>query len=232
MRGTSTNDALVRAAIGWDIRNWSRALPFWQRQIDIHKPRHALAIGERGGGLSLWLASQGIEVLCTDLRVSLEPARAIHERFGVGGLVTYENLDASAIAHPDRSFDLVVFKSVIGALHTKERQMQAIGEMHRVLTPGGLLLFAENLVGSRLHTLLRSRFVPWEGGWRYIQLEHDRDLFAAFGEVELETWGVFGLLGRNEAQRDLLGRIDSRVAPRVPSAWRYILFGACLKRDV
>ena len=232
MRGTPANDAWVRAAIEWDVRNWSRVLPFWQRHIDIHKPRHALAIGERGGGLSLWLASQGIDVVCTDLNASFEAARELHEQFGVSKLVRYEEQDATAITHADRSFDLVIFKSVIGALHTKERQMQAIREMHRILTPGGLLLFAENLVGSRLHTRLRSRFVPWEGEWRYVHLEHDRDLFGAFDEVELETWGVFGLLGRKEPQRDLLGRLDSWVSPRVPPAWRYILFAACLKRHV
>ena len=62
MRGRYADDALVAAAIGWDVRNWSRAIPLWQRQIDIRRPRNALAIGERGGGLSLWLASQGIEV--------------------------------------------------------------------------------------------------------------------------------------------------------------------------
>lgn len=231
MRGTSANDALMRAVIGWDIRNWSRVLPMWQRQIDIHRPRRALAIGERNGGLSLWLASQGVEVLCTDLGVSLEPARAMHRRYGVGGLVTYQNLDATDIAHADHTFDLVVFKSVLGALHTKDRQLQAMGEIHRVLTPGGLLLFAENLVGSPLHTLLRSRFVPWERGWRYLRIEHDRDLFSAFDMVELETWGALGLLGRNEGQRDLLARIDSRLAPHLPSAWRYILFGVCLKSD-
>jgi SAM-dependent methyltransferase len=231
MRGTSANDARIRAVIGWDVRNWARALPFWQRQIDLHRPRRALAIGERGGGLSLWLATQGIQVVCTDLGSSFERARELHERYGVSDLVTYEELDATAIARPDQSFDLVVFKSVIGALRTKERQEQAIGEMHRVLRPNGLLLFAENLVGSRLHAQMRSRFVPWEQAWRYIRLREVRELLAVFDTLELKTWGVVGLLGRTERQRDLLGRIDSLASPRVPPAWRYILFAACLKRD-
>lgn len=145
------------------------------------------------------------------------PGRLSRARSGIASAVrrcdsvAHENQDAIAIAHSDRSFDLVIFKSVIGALQTKERQMQAICEMHRVLTPGGVLLMAENLVGSRLHAILRSRFVPWEHRSRYIDLEDDGDLFALFDEVELETWGFFGLLGRTEAQRELLGRIDSLV---------------------
>ena len=140
----SGHEGLVRETIGWDVRNWSRALPFWQLRIDAHRPRRALAIGDRGGGLSLWLASQGIEVLCTDLEVPAAPARRLHERFGVGSLVRYGAEDATALSLADRSFDLVIFKSVIGALRTKDRQRQAIDEMGRVLVPGGLLLFAEN----------------------------------------------------------------------------------------
>ncbi len=231
MSGKSADDAFERTVVGWDVRNWSRALPFWQRHIDRHEPRRALAIGERDGGLSLWLASQGIEVVCTDLDGTFEAARRTHEQFGVGQLITYGAVDATAIAHPARSFDLVIFKSVIGALQTKERQVEAINEMHRILRPGGILLFAENLVGTRLHRWLRSRFVRWGQRWRYLDLERDRDLFAAFDEVELETWGLAALLGRDEAQRDRLGRVDAWLSPRVPSTWRYILFGACRKRD-
>ena len=231
MSATPTDEPLIHAAIGWEVRNWSRALPFWQRHLDRGQPRRALALGERGGGLSLWLASQGIEVTCTDLDASLDPARDLHERFGVGALVTYENQDATAISHPDGTFDVVVFKSVIGALQTKERQLQAISEMHRVLAPGGLLFFAENLVGSQLHVRLRRRFVRWERSWRYIDLAGDMDLFDAFDEVEFETWGFFGALGRSERQRDLLGRIDAVVVPHVAAASRYIVFGACHKGD-
>ena len=166
MGGTSADDALVRAAIVWDVRNWSRALSFWEPNLAGSMPRSALAIGERGGGLSLWLAMRGIHVVCTDLGVSLEPAMALHRRYGVSDLVTYADLDVTSMSYPDGSFDIIVFKSVLGALATKERQVRAMREIHRVLRPGGTLLFAENLVGSRLHTWLRSRFVPWDS-WRY-----------------------------------------------------------------
>jgi len=229
MGGRSGDDALVRAVIAWDVRNWSRALPFWQPHLLAAAPKTALAIGERGGGLSLWLASQGIQVACTDLGVSLEPARALHRRYGVSDLVTYADLDVTSMDYPDGSFDLVVFKSVLGALATKERQIQAIAEIHRVLRPGGTLLFAENLVGSRLHVWLRSRFVPWDATWRYIDLDVDSDLLDAFGAVDFQTWGVLGLFGRSEAQRDLFARVDERFTRWVPSGWRYILFGVCVR---
>jgi SAM-dependent methyltransferase len=228
MRGSSADDPVIRAVMGWDVRNWSRALPLWQRHIDANPPHTALAIGEHDGGLSLWLARQGFEVICSDLEEPLDAARALHARYGVGASVTYESVDVTSIAHPDESLDLVIFKSVIGALRSKPRQVQAITEIHRVLRPGGLLLFAENLSGSWLHRQLRSRFVAWHD-WRYIDLARDLDLFDGFDEIELETWGLFGALGRSERQRDFLGRIDAAVVPHVPAAWRYIVFGACRK---
>jgi SAM-dependent methyltransferase len=229
MRRARADDAIIRDVIEWDVRNWSRALSFWQRYLTGDAPRIALAIGERGGGLSLWLASQGIRVVCTDFGVSLEPAKDLHRRHDVSPLVTYADLDVTSIDYPDASFDIVVFKSVLGALRTKERQVQAMNEIRRVLRPGGTLLFAENLVGSRLHAWLRSRFVPWDANWRYLDLQGDRDLFDGFGAVEFRTWGVLGLFGRSETQRDLIGLIDDRLSPLVPAGWRYIVFGACVR---
>jgi SAM-dependent methyltransferase len=227
MGRSSADDALVHSVIVWDVRNWSRALPFWRSHLAAHA-QTALAIGERGGGLSLWLATQGIHVVCTDLGVSFEPAMALHRQYGVTDLVTYADLDATSIDFPDASFDIVIFKSVLGALETRDRQIQAIGEIHRVLRPGGSLLFAENLVGSRLHVSLRRRFVAWDR-WRYLDLDRDRDLFDGFAAVEFQTWGLLGLFGRNESQRDLLARIDALITRWVPARWRYILFGACIR---
>jgi hypothetical protein len=76
--------------------------------------------------------------------------------------------------------------------------------------------------------LLRKRFVAWDR-WRYLDLVDDRDLFDRFEGVDLRTWGVVGLFGRNEAQRDLLARIDDRLSRWVPDRWRYIVFGACTR---
>lgn len=220
---------LTREIIQWDVRTWRRALPSWQRSIDAHKPQRALAIGERDGGLSLWLALQGIDVLCTDRRDLPAGTRALHQRHGVSDRIAYDQQDATAIALPDASFDVVVFKSVIGALRTKERQSQALREMHRVLKHGGVLLFAENMAGTLLHAWLRKRFVTWDSYWRYLRLPEDRDLFTPFARVDLHTTGLLANFGRSEEQRDLLARLDALLCPATPRSWHYVLFGACTK---
>ncbi len=215
----------------WEVRSWSRAFPLWHRTLAaIPKERcWALALGERDGGLSLMLADHGFTTVCSDLHGPTDRAKALHRTFGRDEAITYEAIDATAIPKPDASFDVVVFKSMIGALGSKEKQALAIREMHRVLRPGGVLLFAENLHGSPLHMWLRKRFVAWDHYWRYLDPVKDRDLFAPFAHLEDHTTGVVANLGRSEGQRDLLARFDALIRPLIPPTQRTIWYGVAVK---
>lgn len=224
-----TTPPVPKAVLQWEVRSWSRALPLWERHLPTHRPALALGIGEREGGLSLWLASKGFSVTCTDLRPFQATTRELHAAHGLSDRVTYAQADATALPFAEGAFDVVVFKSVIGALGTKERQVLAVREMHRVLKPGGVLLFAENLHGSPLHGWLRKRFVAWESYWRYLDPVGDRDLFAPFAALHDATTGVLANLGRSEPQRDLLARVDAVLAPLVPATAHTIWYGAALK---
>ncbi len=153
----------------------------------------------------------------------------MHETLGWDWAIDYQAIDATSIPFPDNTFDVVVFKSMLGALSTKERQAQAVREMHRVLKPGGVLLFSENLHGTALHRWLRKRFVPWDHYWRYLDPWADADLFAPFHRVDDHTTGLLANLGRNERQRDLLARVDGLLAPLVPATWRTIWYGVAVK---
>jgi SAM-dependent methyltransferase len=221
----------LQACFQWEVRSWSRALPLWEPALPqpVAVQRTALALGERDGGLSLYLARQGFLTVCSDLRGPTEAARRLHRTFGVEQRVSYEAIDTMAIPRADNSFDVVIFKSMLGALGSKERQLQAIREMHRVLKPGGVLLFAENLRGAAVHRFLRRRFVPWAHYWRYLDIHADRDLFAPFGRIREGSTGLLSGLGRTERQRDVLARADALMAPIVPAGWRTILFGAAFK---
>jgi SAM-dependent methyltransferase len=213
----------------WDVRSWSRALPLWRGQLRHPPGSPALAIGERDGGLSVLLAQSGYRTWCTDVDPPRESARALHRAHGLEALVTYDVQDATALGYADGTFDVVAFKSVIGALGSKDRQRSAVLEMLRVLRPGGVLLFAENLEATRLHRRLRRRFVRWDRNWRYLSVTADRDLLDGFERVDARTCGLLANLGRSERHRGLLARLDTVLAPLVPSSWHYIVYGVAFK---
>lgn len=219
--------------LAWDVRSWNRALSFWEEQTDWTGVQYALELGANRGGLSLWLASKGLSVLCTDLEHVQENASPLHQRFGLQHLIEYTNLDATQLSF-ENTFDVVVFKSMLGALDRKgdgSTQAQTVAAMHRALKPGGYLLFAENLVGSPLHRWLRKRWVSWGSSWRYPHLHEMQKWLHPFDEVHLHTTGVLATLGRSEAQRNALARADEWLFNRMcPQSWHYIAYGVARKK--
>jgi SAM-dependent methyltransferase len=216
----------------WDTINWAQALTCWDRAFPRGlSGRWCLEIGSSAGGLSLWAASRGGRVLCTDIVPPGVLAFSLHARHGVQDRVSYEALDASAIPFREE-FDIVMFKSVLGAVGrtSSTQQEAAVRQMYAALKPGGCLLFAENLRGSRLHRALRRCFVSWGTGWRYVSLQEMRRYLRCFSKVTLRTCGVVGAFGRTEAQRRILGRVDrALLTPLLPAAWHYIAYGIAQK---
>lgn len=211
--------ALLRDILEWDVANWKHALFFWDRFCGDISGKRVLDLGARHGGLSLHFALKGCQVLSTDLHGPSEQARQLHQRYGVADRVCYGSIDAAAIDQPDESFDIVCFKSVLGIVGRNDslaNQRRAVCEMHRVLKPGGLLLFAENLTASPLHQLLRRRYVSWSSAWRYVRCSELSDMLAIFSHVEMDTYGFFAVFGRSEFQRRCLHWLDVLLGPLVP----------------
>lgn len=225
--------AELAAFVEWDVRNWSVALECWTKSSSqALGSSTALELGARHGGLSLWLALQGAQVVCSDVGGPSERAVQTHRAAGVAELVRYEAIDATDIPYTDR-FDIVLFKSVLGAVGVRagrSGQAKAIAEMHKALKPGGELFFAENLVASPLHRYLRKRFVKWGDRWRYVSIGEMLQFLAPFRQVSYQTVGVTGAFGRSPRQRNLLGAVDRVLLERlVPEQWRYIIVGVARK---
>lgn len=224
--------SLLHDVVEWDVVNWSRALDFWKAHLSLPTSSTCLEVGARRGGLSLWLALQGYNVVCSDLDDNRDLAAPLHRAYGVSDRITYEAMDATAIPYEEH-FDAVAFKSVLGGVAWDgdvSRQAAAVRAMHRALKPGGLLLFAENLCGSPLHEAARRRFIRWNSIWRYVSIREMLDYLEPFSNVEYRTTGVTGLFGRTPAISRLLGRADGTFFDRVvPPHWRYIMFGVARK---
>jgi SAM-dependent methyltransferase len=223
----------VTEFIEWDVRNWSTALDFWRQhsRLEISKCS-ALELGSRNGGLSLWMALQGAQVVSSDIDLPTEEAARLHQARGVSHLVQYEAIDATNIPYSS-TFDVIVFKSMLGAvgrLGGKQRQVHAVRQMHKALKNGGELFFAENLIGSAAHHFLRRNFVRWGKSWRYVSISEMKEFLSPFSSVEYRPLGFGGAFGRSELQRNLLGILDGLVFNHiVPDDWKYIIVGVARK---
>jgi SAM-dependent methyltransferase len=220
---------LLADIIQWDIKNWGKAIPFWQSSVDTFKNGKAAAFGEREGGLTLWLALNGYHVECSDYNGMDTVPLELHLKYKVEGQITYSKQDITATTFEDNSFDIVMFKSVIGTLNSKDRQQQALDELHRILKPGGYLLFAENLEATGMHRFGRKKFTNWGHRWRYLKWKEMDSMLSKFESTILRTRGFSATFGRSEGQRKFLSGIDGFFHPITPKSWKYVLFAKCRK---
>ena len=222
---------IINDIFEWDVSNWSKGLEFWKNELENLSKKKVLTIGEKNAGLTLLFAQNGAHVTSTDLDGVTEEGKEKIKRFGMEERVTYDSADFTKLKFKDNSFDVIAFKSVLGELHTKERQKIAISEAARVLKKNGVLIFAENMIASSAHTFLRRKFLKWGNYWRYLDYSELNELFEPFNEKGFYFHGFLGALGRTEKQRSFLSLIDKFIAPIIPNNKKYIIFGVCKKSD-
>lgn len=224
-----------REILGWEVATWLRALFFWEQAIREKNMvlKNGLEIGAHGGGLSLFFAKKfGSKMLCTDLEPVLQKAQMLHQKHGVQHLVEYAQADATALLYPDATFDFVVFKSVLGGIgrnQTWGKQEQAIQEIHRVLRPGGVLFFAENLRGSALHRMARQKFVPWGSTWQYVSLQDLEDWLSVFEQKEIRATGFLAAFARRPGWLNYLAAGVDKLLFFIPDHARYLAYGLAVK---
>lgn len=221
--------ALLADIIQWDVKNWGKAIPFWTTAIDGIKGGTAAAFGEREGGLSLWLAMNDFTVDCSDYNGMEVTPLELHVKHNVTDSIAYSKQDITSTSFEDNSFDVVMFKSVIGTLNSKERQQEALDELYRILKPGGFLLFAENLEATRMHQYARRKFTNWGTRWRYLKWKEMNPMLSKFSEIKMTSTGFFATFGRSEGQRKLFSGIDWLLHPILPKSWKYVIIAACKK---
>ncbi|HAA00816.1 MAG TPA: class I SAM-dependent methyltransferase [Flavobacteriales bacterium] len=216
----------------WDVRNWSKALRYWEQHVEWSQVNECLELGGREGGLSLWLAEKGKTVVCSDLENTASTAGPQHEKFPFSKSISYRDIDATSIPFENK-FDLIVFKSILGGIgrnNDKKAQQAVFATAFKALKPGGVLLFAENLQASALHRYFRKRFTKWSAYWRYPTFEEFEAFSNKFVDVQLNTNGFLGTFGRTEKQRHLLSFFDKLIFDHItPKKKRYIIYGICTK---
>ena len=174
-----------------------------------------------------------MEVICSDLTNPKATAQMLHNKYKLNYKIQYEAIDCTKLLYKENFFDVVIFKSVIGALGSEEKQRLAIQEILRVLKPGGVLLFGENLNSSFLHTYLRRKFVPWsfreQNRWRYLKLNEMYLFLNKYNFVELNTTGFFANLVGNNFIKNFISYFDYVFEKLLPKKLRYIVYGVAIK---
>ncbi|MBV9607898.1 MAG: class I SAM-dependent methyltransferase [Solirubrobacterales bacterium] len=126
----------------------------------------SLEVGAGTGYFSLNLLRAGIvrEATCTDISPGMvRTLGANAQRLGL--TVRTARADAESLPFPDRSFDLVLGHAVLHHLPDLERAFQ---EFHRVLAPGGHVVFAgePSRFGDRLAAVPKRGAVALAPLWR------------------------------------------------------------------
>jgi len=219
----------IKDIVQWDVRNWARSVAFWEKYSNLKPNARVLVLGDREGGMSLMFAKHGHNVICSEYFPFPEATTKLHEKYKVESHISYKIIDMKAIDLAAESIDLVVFKSVLGAILDPNDQKESLNQIHKVLKPGGQLFFAENLKGSKAHEFLRKKFVNWGEFWRYITDNEMKQWTSQFKSCETMSFGVLALLGRSEKQRRILSAVDFVISKFTPKKWKYILFGVATK---
>lgn len=234
LRPLDRDGQLMRDIVTWDVRTWSRAVLFWEKALGTPTQKlRVLELGAGPGGPSLWLALQGHDVLCSNWQHTEQQARPLHESYrasgGIDGRIEYLDVDATNIPY-ENEFDLIVFKSVIGGVGSKQAQDRAMAGIHRALKPGGRLIFAENLRGTVLHRLARAIAYRVRGtSWRYVTVRELEPHLARYATHEIHATGFLSMFGLRERQRNALAAVDERLFSRMPAAWNYVSYGTATK---
>jgi SAM-dependent methyltransferase len=218
----------------WDVLNWSKALAYWEAYLaGCQCMETVLLLGERDGGLALWFAGKGFQVVCSDIDGPTENARQLHRKHRVSNRISYEAIDIFDIPYADKSFDVVACKSVIGGLKQDRKkpetrnlanQKAAITEAWRVLRPGGVFLGAENMCGTPLHQALRRMIKGRALGWRYLALAEIDYLFDQFSTIHKHAYGILGTRSSLSWVNLLSDRLNQVLCPMTPPTWQYICF--------
>jgi len=129
----------------------------WVDDLGLARGTRILEVGCGAGSLAAALAQRGYRVDAIDPSEEMVRLTREHvEELGLGGRVAVVQGDVHELSFGDDFFDLVVALGVIPWLHTPS---QGMGEMARVIRPGGHLIFTSDNRAAA-HHLLDPRLSP------------------------------------------------------------------------
>ncbi len=151
------------------------------------KGRRVLDLGCGWGEDAVWFAEQGACTVGVDVSPQmLFLARELASRRGVGGQVSFVRAAAESLPFGNESFSAVFGR---GTLHHVDLS-GTLGEVYRILKPGGIAVFSEPLADNPIlsvyRNLNRSIRTPMEKPIRYRDLARISAAFDSFDHMEFK----------------------------------------------
>ena len=142
--------AVRRLAFGEDIgqSSWITAADWldYADRLHVDAASHVLEVGSGSGGPAIYLAvNRGCRITGVDINANgVANARRLAEARGLADRVTFEVGDAGKpLPFDSRSFDAVVSNDAM--CHVADR-LAVLRELHRLLKPGGRILFTDAMI--------------------------------------------------------------------------------------
>ncbi|MBI3519258.1 MAG: class I SAM-dependent methyltransferase [Bacteroidetes bacterium] len=225
------NKKELKDIINWDVETWKEILPYWEKQLLNYDKATSLCIeiGARDGGITLWMALNGFKMTCSDNYYDLEDAKKLHSEYNIIERIEYKQIDLLNWKE-DEKYDVIVLKSVFGALQNEISIRSAVDNIFGNLKKGGILLFAENSKGAFFHQKLRKKYTDWGNIWFYFDDELIKRLFDKFGVVEVRYNGVLTVFGNRVGLSTIFSKLDKYFFNKItPNRVKYMLFGYAKK---
>lgn len=233
MTAGTTRQLPIDEIIEWDVLNWSQLVKYWQPILDgLPRNSKILAVGERNGGLSLWLALMGFDVVCTDMKPVTSAAVELHKKYKVAHKIEYMELDILDTGNTQALYDVVIAKSVIGGLKANRHQSRtrsfdvqklAVNNIYTLLKPGGYFFSAENLLGGALFRYAR-KLKGKHKGWRHLDHRELHELYNQYPIVQIKTFGILPTFFSRRAYNYSMYLINKYILFFMPMRSRYIAF--------
>ena len=223
----------INDIIEWDVLNWSQLIHYWNPIIEkLPKDSKILAIGERNGGLSLWLALNGFHVICSDREGPTSKGIEIHRKYDILDRISYISYDVVNNSYLNNKYDLIIAKSLLGGLKIKyddastrnhKTRELAIKNIYSLLNQNGYVLFAENMKGSQLLNLVRM-LLGKHKGWYYFTIYDIQKLFSNFSDLEIKAFGILPTNYSNKHVNKVFYLLNKYIFDYLPASFKYVGF--------
>jgi SAM-dependent methyltransferase len=140
------NHSRVCPSPEWAEYLQAEVLPAVTRDVDLGD--ELIEVGPGPGAATDWLRRRVTRLVA----VELEPAAAerLTARFAATNVDVVTG-DATALTHPDDSFDAAASFTMLHHVPTAALQNRLLAELLRVLRPGGVLVGSDSLASDALH---------------------------------------------------------------------------------